>query len=261
MSTIKTAVFDVYNTLLNISVNEDRIEAYEFLSSWLSYKGLTTKPVALMRLYKEITKKEIESNPEDFPDIDIGSVFEKIIFSIDNKYSGDIRAMVSEFSLLFRIYTTQSLKIYPHVITMLETLSNNVTLAIISNTQRHFTLPELKKFGIEKFFNTILFSSDARASKPNPKIFNTLLNTMNINPEQTVYIGDNFLDDIWGAQRVGMKTIWINRGCKATIPCEFQKTVPDKQIDGSSYKDLTDIIISMTKKRSKRSFSPNKTSS
>jgi putative hydrolase of the HAD superfamily len=138
MSFSKVVIFHVYNTLIDIQTDESKFEAYEFISSWLSYKGLIIKPNDLLNSYKERTKQRIASNVEIYPDIDIRNVFEKIITSIDKTYDLN-EVLIEEICLLFRILTTKSIKIYSSTIPLLESLHKKFRLAIISNTQRLFT--------------------------------------------------------------------------------------------------------------------------
>ena len=47
--------------------------------------------------------------------------------------------------------------------------------------------------------------------KPNSKIFYKALNELNVSPDETIFIGDNIIDDIDGARNIGCKTILIDR--------------------------------------------------
>ena len=247
MSNSKVIVFDVYKTLIDIESDERNIKTYNFISSWLSYKGLHIKPKDLRKLYKEITKQEILSNNELYPDIDIKNVFKKILLCLTKKGENDeYEKDAVEMGLLFRILTTKSLTIYPETLPVLETLHNDkVRLAVLSNTQRLFTLPEFRKFDIEKYFEYMLFSSDVRVSKPATKIFETLLSAMKIKPQDAIYVGDNLFDDIFGAQRAGMKTIWLDRKGANAFPSELERPTPDKQIKESSSENLINAILSL----------------
>jgi putative hydrolase of the HAD superfamily len=246
MTNFRVVVFDVYRTLIDIQSDEHRMEAYEFISSWLSYKGLRIEPSTLLGLYKEKTEHAILTNTELYPDIDLRDVFKEIISLIDNTMDTDKReALAEEIGLFFRILTTKSLTIYPETIPTLRSLQKKTRLAVLSNTQRIFTIPEFRKFDIEKYFECIIFSSDVRASKPSAKIFTALLNAMKIQPQDAVYVGDNLYDDIWGAQKVGMKTVWINRGGLQTFPSELRRPIPDRQLDENSYRNLLNVILSI----------------
>jgi len=246
MANDKVVVFDIYKTLIELQTDENELKSYEFLSTWLSYKGLKVTPIELLNLYQKITERKVIANPEPYPDIEIGDVFVEIIEIISTVAKGGKQKVTSaDIALLFRILTTKSVKIYPETVPMLEALHNKVRLAIVSNTQRLFTIPELKKFALEKYFDYILFSSDVKAAKPNSKIFRRLLYDMQIQPESAIFVGDNLFDDIWGAQRIGMKTIWIDRDHAPPFPSNLKRPIPTKRVDKNNRHNLPDIILAM----------------
>lgn len=45
--------------------------------------------------------------------------------------------------------------------------------------------------------------------KPDPRIFEMALKKLGLNPEECIYVGDHPINDIQGASKVGMETIWI----------------------------------------------------
>ncbi|MCB9077175.1 MAG: HAD family hydrolase [Anaerolineaceae bacterium] len=240
-------VFDVYKTLLAIESDENSLRTYKFLSTWLAYKGLVIKPKDLRKLYKNITKQAVLANTELYPDIDIKTVFKRILLSlVQTDENGNLENDAVEMGLLFRILTTKSLTIYPETVPILETLHrNNVRLAVLSNTQRLFTVPEFKRFGIEPYFDDMIFSSDVGACKPAAKIFETLLRRMKIHPQEAIFVGDNLFDDIFGAQSVGMKTVWLNRPEARAFPGGLEKPIPDQQIQDISCESLIEAIFSL----------------
>ena len=50
----------------------------------------------------------------------------------------------------------------------------------------------------------------AGVKKPDPKIFELALNKANVNPEQSVMIGDDLEADVMGAISLGMEAILYN---------------------------------------------------
>ncbi|RIV32647.1 HAD family hydrolase [Micromonospora radicis] len=47
--------------------------------------------------------------------------------------------------------------------------------------------------------------------KPAPQFYATVCAAAGVPPEQVVHVGDNPLHDVAGAQRAGMRTVWLNR--------------------------------------------------
>ncbi|MEM3011015.1 MAG: HAD-IA family hydrolase, partial [Candidatus Bathyarchaeia archaeon] len=52
-------------------------------------------------------------------------------------------------------------------------------------------------------------SAEVGWRKPHPKIFQEALRRLGAKAEETVFVGDNPIDDVQGAKNVGMKAIFI----------------------------------------------------
>jgi putative hydrolase of the HAD superfamily len=63
--------------------------------------------------------------------------------------------------------------------------------------------------GINEFFNAVLVSEQAGWRKPHAKIFEEALGRLGVAAEETVYVGDSPMEDIKGAEAVGMRTVFV----------------------------------------------------
>jgi len=54
-------------------------------------------------------------------------------------------------------------------------------------------------------------ASDIGVAKPDTKVFLTACDYLGMPPQSVLHIGDHPVQDILGAARAGMKTVWINR--------------------------------------------------
>jgi len=82
-------------------------------------------------------------------------------------------------------------------------------IGLISNTifpERAHHI-ELKRFGIEPFLNFTIFSSTFGLRKPHPDIFQHAADKAGFSPEDCVYIGDRYKEDVQGPQSIGMSAI------------------------------------------------------
>lgn len=73
-----------------------------------------------------------------------------------------------------------------------------------ANVHRH-----IEKARIASFFDPILVSAEHGWRKPAPQIFESLLEEWDLPPREVVMIGDTLGADILGAQRMGMRNIWV----------------------------------------------------
>lgn len=106
---------------------------------------------------------------------------------------------------------TRKWKLYPETIEVLDKLkSRGYKLALISNFDDSIhTLAE--ELGIAEKFDLILSSEEARASKPNPKIYNFALEKLELVAEEALMIGDSYQGDYAGPKNIGMEAIYLDR--------------------------------------------------
>jgi putative hydrolase of the HAD superfamily len=79
----------------------------------------------------------------------------------------------------------------------------------VSNTEAVLTAYDLDQTKIGEFFDVILLSSDLGIKKPDKRVFDSALRSLNASKQNTVFIGDNLTDDIEGARRAGLRSIYV----------------------------------------------------
>ena len=92
---------------------------------------------------------------------------------------------------------------------------------LLSNAQRCFTVPELDKLDIKKYFDWIFISSDYGVSKPDREFWKIMLETTGIDPKRTVMIGNDYYSDIYGAARMNVEGIYIHQDISPQNEPEF----------------------------------------
>lgn len=98
---------------------------------------------------------------------------------------------------------------FPQIHEMLKELKdNNIALGMITNGFGQFQMDNIKALDIEKYFDVILVSEWEGIKKPNPKIFMNALKKLNVEPSESVFIGDHPENDVKAAQNLGIKGIW-----------------------------------------------------
>lgn len=94
---------------------------------------------------------------------------------------------------------------------VLEDLKNHpLSMGVISNwdnTARGL----LQHFGIIDFFDHCIISSEVGINKPDPEIFQVAMRKANVEPQNCLYVGDNYYDDAIGSRKAGMEVLIINR--------------------------------------------------
>lgn len=69
----------------------------------------------------------------------------------------------------------------------------------------------IDKYDIGRFFDQIVISEEVGWRKPKDIIFRRALELLNIEPEDALFVGDNFNADVGGAKAVGIRTVWLNK--------------------------------------------------
>ncbi len=69
----------------------------------------------------------------------------------------------------------------------------------------------MKDTGIRDLFDAVIISADTGYRKPNPLIFKRILQLMQLEPADILFVGDTPHDDVLGAKGVGMHCAWIRR--------------------------------------------------
>lgn len=69
----------------------------------------------------------------------------------------------------------------------------------------------LERNGLLPLLDEIVISSEVGIEKPERAIFQLALERAGITPEESLYVGDNYYDDVIGSERAGMQSYLINR--------------------------------------------------
>lgn len=101
--------------------------------------------------------------------------------------------------------------LFPDSQPILERLKErSVPLGVVSNYGTHL-LDLLPKLNIFDYFDFIIVSAIVGVAKPHPRIFEMAIEEAGVPPNQILYVGDNPMDDVEGANRVGIDAVLINR--------------------------------------------------
>lgn len=105
-------------------------------------------------------------------------------------------------------YFFQNMKIGPSSHEVLQFFKNKgLHLVLISNHTTDIQLQKISRLQLGSYFDLIVTSEEAGCEKPDPSIFEQVLDTLDLKPNEVVMIGDNVKADIQGAQNVGISTI------------------------------------------------------
>ncbi len=99
-----------------------------------------------------------------------------------------------------------AVELFPHAEALLADLASRYALATISNGNA-----DVRRLGLAKYFQAIVSADEVGISKPQPEPFLAALQRVGVEPGRALHVGDHPQDDIFGAQGVGMHSLWFNR--------------------------------------------------
>ncbi len=110
----------------------------------------------------------------------------------------------------FKDYLFKKAKLFSNTRKVLEVLSKDYLLFILSNNEKKVLEEILEKYGIKKYFKKALSREDVKKYKPNPEGINKLIKEFKLKKEEIIYVGDTEIDVITG-NKARIKTIIIGK--------------------------------------------------
>ncbi|MGQ7409310.1 HAD family hydrolase [Streptococcus suis] len=220
MKRYKNYIFDFYGTLVDIVTDENKLELWEKLAAIYHSFGCTYGARQLRSAFQETASEAeldlIRISPYQYVEIDLEKVFIQLL--TDEKYRrptqmapADLKTFGQIVATVFRVLSREKLEAYTNTLSTLARLKDEgARLFILSNAQRVFTQAEIEIMGCAAFMEQIYISSDYRIKKPEPEFLQGVLNENQLDPAETVFVGNDLTSDIAIAQALGLDGVLIN---------------------------------------------------
>ncbi len=99
-----------------------------------------------------------------------------------------------------------------HHVALLHSLRQRVRVGHCSNFSHAATAHRiLEENELASKLDAVVISEEVGFRKPRPEIFEALLSSLSVSPEQTLHVGDRLTTDVGGAAALCMRTAWITR--------------------------------------------------
>lgn len=245
LSNVRAVLWDVYGTLCGVGLGdlEKSLQDHEKLQN---AAAVTIKEFCLDSILKRLYPHQLpapalcarylqlidESHQRsqaagiEYPEVVIESIWKTILedcirAGYQSPYQEESLETAYRLAYFFDV-NLQKTYLYDGVMECLLALKQvHIVQGIISNAQ-FYTPLHLRRlmrsaqkrddFDLDEIFSDslVLFSYELGCSKPNPKGFNQaldVLSTMGITPTETLYIGNDMLNDVWAAAQFGLRTV------------------------------------------------------
>jgi len=103
-------------------------------------------------------------------------------------------------------------KLYDETIPVLDYLkANGYKIGLVTNSMSTMKMRdvELREYGIIDYFDARVTSGDVGYIKPDPRIYNHIMELLGTDKDHAIFVGDRPSADILGANRVGMASVWM----------------------------------------------------
>jgi putative hydrolase of the HAD superfamily len=208
MEAVKGIGFDLFGTL----VLQERFsfeQCIDALYSSLLTSGFALEKGAFVSTYRQVNRRFIDQATADGRETQnrlwVAGALHALGHAVDPADARVEQAVEAYFEPFIR-----SCQLIPDTYEMLQSLAGRYRLGLVSN----FTHPPaveriLARVGLVSFFAEILISGQLGIRKPHPGVFAELTKRLALAPAEIVFVGDELAADIVGAQKAGMRTVWM----------------------------------------------------
>lgn len=94
-------------------------------------------------------------------------------------------------------------------IEVLDKLKMKYKIGMITNGPQDGQTKKIEAAGLLPYLDCLVVSGSYGVHKPDPHLFHEACKQLQVEPHETIYVGDTFSNDIFGAKRAGCLPIWI----------------------------------------------------
>ncbi|WP_219836785.1 HAD family hydrolase [Paenibacillus sp. R14(2021)] len=192
MERIKAVLFDLDNTIL------DRTRTFSgFAEAFLTtHFGHVEDRRAMLRRIVELDEDGYK---------DRHALFTELL----DELPWQVRPLHSELMAHWKTGYASSSVLADQAREVIERAKSKYRIGLVTNGTTQVQYGKIDHLGIRGDFDLILVSEEAGVKKPDARIFGLAADGLGVRPEECLFIGDHPVNDIEGAARCGMATIWV----------------------------------------------------
>ena len=199
MKSIKGVIFDLDNTLLDfMKMKEFAVKA--------AVKGMIEAGLMVDEedSYTEIVRIYEEFGWENQKVFDV--FIEKQIGHVEHKY-------LAAGIVAYRRAREANLMAYPNVNkTLMALAKSGIKLGVVSDAPSREAWMRIYYLNLYHFFDVVITFDDSGERTPSEKPFKLCLDALDLDPDETIMVGDWPERDVVGAKNLGMKTAFARYG-------------------------------------------------
>ncbi|AJC96854.1 HAD-IIIA family hydrolase [Staphylococcus hyicus] len=221
---VKAIIFDLEGTLLDRKKSRDKFieEQYERFHDYLVRVQAS-----------DYRNKFIELDDDE--DHDKPDVYKEIIkqFNVDRLSWKDL---FHDFEMHFYRYV---FPFYDTTYTLKKLKKAGYKIGVIANGKSSIKHYRVYALGIEDYVNHLSTSEAVGFRKPHPRIYEDMIEKLNVDPSEVIYVGDDALNDVAPARAMGMISVWYghNQG-----ESDLEPLASEMDYEISTLEEILDIL-------------------
>jgi FMN hydrolase / 5-amino-6-(5-phospho-D-ribitylamino)uracil phosphatase len=200
MPPIKAVLFDLDDTLWPVVPAIERAERLMF--AWLQQHAPAVASLFTIEQLRERRKELMATDPVyqlDLRKLRHAGLVEAL------RHAGEDQSLADRAMAVFS-RARNEVTLFADVVPALTALKDRVALGTVTNG-----VADLHAVGIAHLFRTSVAAYEIGCAKPEPAIFLAACEALGVAPEETVYVGDDPLLDVEGAQKAGLQGVLLRR--------------------------------------------------
>jgi len=199
---IKAVIFDYGGTLTNSNTPWDNVS--EKAVERLSLDGINIKAIDFQNAIMD-TVEWRRTIHTDGREVDSHEFFNHALGILGHTASRDATDELEMY-----VYEAGETEWLADLETLLSSLSENYKIALLSNAWLEAPRQILRDKGFDRWFDVMVCSYDIGIPKPDPRIFQHILNLLEVEASEAVMVGDSLKADIEGAINSGLEHVWVD---------------------------------------------------
>ena len=239
----KAILFDLGSTLIYFDGLWDEIleESYLSLAEALTGRGVPIQQDSFAAAFKERMSRYFAERESTLVEQTTANVLKSYLAELEIRNMRD-EDLEHALDSMYQV-TEARWRLEKDTIPLLEDLSQKgYRLGLVSNAADSRDVERLiDAFQLRNYFAEILISASVGVRKPHPLIFRMALEGLGAAPEEAMMVGDTLQADVLGANRLGIKSVWITRRVDSVKKQNDAGEIsPDHVIE--NLRDLVDIL-------------------
>ena len=224
---LRGVIFDLGSTLLRYTGDDREAQAHmqADLAAFLVAEGLAIDVEEFKRTFAARLGEFFAQRLHDWVEVTSAYVLRETLAALGQPPLSDDqveRALRAYFA-----YSEARWEPMPGLYEMLAAVAaRGYRLGLISNASDEGNVQRLiDNAGLRRWFDPILVSAAVGLRKPNPRIFERVLDAWGLPPNEVAMVGDTLGADVLGAQLSGLRSVWLDSRAETPANLAHRHTI------------------------------------